>query len=255
MAGMMVMPPLLMRFGTALAPVQARRAGLWATLMLTLWAGLLATARLSPAAVERLPSRVGSSLVEAGLMAAIFAAAAGFAFAVANVLSNDLHRPLLAPNASASRKLVVARLLVIAVVGAAAAATLTVPVDAGRFVSLSLSLACAGLAPVVLATRFIPGLGPAAAVVAMLAGSATALALGLGYRHPAVPALDEAAAGVAGAAMGLAALVAVGLPERISRHLRRKKAQPPLAAPVEDSVPPPKATGKRLSRRRAAAET
>jgi cation/acetate symporter len=256
LAAMMVLPPLLMRYGAALTAPEARHAGAWAAVMLAAFAALLSTGQLSPSAIRAMPSKVGASVVEAGLLAALFAAAAGFAFAIANALSSDLHRPLVGAMVSASRKLIVARLIYMVVAAAAAFAALAVPVDTGRLAAASLWLSLAGLAPVVLVGRFVPAIGAAAAASAMVAGSGAALVLGLGYRHPALPAISEAHAGPAGALIGLAALVAVACVDWAIRRLRGKSAASFVPPPVDAPAPAETAEGrKRFSRQGAPAGT
>ncbi len=235
LAGAMVLPPVLMRFVAVVTPLQARRSGIWAAVLLAGFAALEAGGHFRAVGGGVFPSDVATSLVAAGLFAAMLAAATGFVFAIANTLSNDLHRRSGGIRMSASRKLIMARLFVVAIMAGAAMATnhaaaIGLPTDPARLIATTLVLALAGLAPVLIVGTIAPHVGAAAASSGMIAGCGAALALLVGLRHPDLPPVPDEAAGLAGAALGFAAMIVVGVSAWILRRSRRLFNPPPRRA-------------------------
>jgi cation/acetate symporter len=92
-----------------------------------------------------------SGLVAAGGLAAALSTADGLLLAIANALSHDVYYKMIDPKASAARRLIVARALLIIVALVAAAVAGTRPSGIIQMVAWAFSLAAAGLfAPLVL---------------------------------------------------------------------------------------------------------
>jgi cation/acetate symporter len=94
---------------------------------------------------------VVSGLVAAGGLAAALSTADGLLLAIANALSHDVYYKMIDPRASAGRRLLVARILLVGVAIIAAAVAGTRPSGIIQMVAWAFSLAAAGLfAPLVL---------------------------------------------------------------------------------------------------------
>jgi cation/acetate symporter len=92
-----------------------------------------------------------SGLVAAGGLAAALSTADGLLLAIANALSHDIYYKMVDPKANATRRLVVARVLLVAVALVAAATASTRPSGIIQMVAWAFSLAAAGLfAPLVM---------------------------------------------------------------------------------------------------------
>jgi cation/acetate symporter len=88
-----------------------------------------------------------SGLVAAGGLAAALSTADGLLLAIANALSHDIYYKMLDPKASTARRLVVARILLVAVAVVAAYVASTRPADILSMVAWAFSLAAAGIFP------------------------------------------------------------------------------------------------------------
>ncbi len=101
---------------------------------------------LSMPEVAGLPFVV-SGLVAAGGLAASLSTADGLLLAIANALSHDIYYKMIDPNAATSRRLVAARILLVAVAVLAAYTASTRPADILSMVAWAFSLAAAGNFP------------------------------------------------------------------------------------------------------------
>jgi cation/acetate symporter len=86
-----------------------------------------------------------SGLVAAGGLAAALSTADGLLLAIANALSHDVYYKMIDPKASTSRRLIVARILLVVVAIVAAAVAGTRPAGIIQMVAWAFSLAAAGL--------------------------------------------------------------------------------------------------------------
>lgn len=155
--GVAAMPQLILRTLATPSPAAARRSLGWAVAFTLLLAAASlawhdhgrwddAAFAVPPALAARLPA-VAEALVLAGALAASLATAGAVAFAMAGVLGHDLHHRLLDPRASTARRLIVARLALVAVVAGAALAALERPQDCLALAPAIVPLAAAGLLP------------------------------------------------------------------------------------------------------------
>jgi len=90
---------------------------------------------------------VVSGLVAAGGLAAALSTADGLLLAIANALSHDIYYKMLDPNAPTSRRLIVARILLVLVAVAGAYTASFRPADIVAMVAWAFSLAAGGLFP------------------------------------------------------------------------------------------------------------
>ena len=207
--GTVALPPLCQRFASAVSTQEARRAVRWAALLVALVAFVIPAVSFDRASLTG-SAAVGASLMAAAAIGAMLAAAVAFAFAMANTLSNDIHRAFLAPRAAASRQLILARLMVVAIVlGASRLATETA-IAAQTLVIWSLALAAASLAPVVLLSTILR-LGSVSVALGMAAGAAVAAMHLLDNPYDLIRGSPPAAAGLAGAVIGFIVMAASGL--------------------------------------------
>jgi cation/acetate symporter len=88
-----------------------------------------------------------AGLVAAGGLAAALSTADGLLLAIANALSHDIYYKMIDTHAPTSRRLIVARILLVGVAGAAAFVASTQPADILAMVSWAFSIAAAGLFP------------------------------------------------------------------------------------------------------------
>jgi Na+(H+)/acetate symporter ActP len=222
MLGTVALPPLCQRFASAVSTQEARRAVRWAALLVALITFVIPAVTFDRANLIG-SAAVGTSLTAAAAIGAMLAAAVAFAFAMANTLSNDIHRAFLAPRAAASRQLILARLMVAAIVlGASRLATET-GIAPATLVMWSLALAAAGLAPVVFLST-IMRLGSVSVALGMAAGVTVAAMHLLDSPYDPIRGSPPAAAGLAGAVIGCIVLVASGLAAPLLAASRRSSA-------------------------------
>ena len=198
-------------------------------------------------------------LVAAGGLAAALSTADGLLLTISNALSHDLYQRVLNPRASAIRRVMLSKMMVlVAAVAAASVASLRV---AGilPFVTAAFSLAASAFFPTLVLGIFWRRANRQGAAAGMLAG----LALSLWYMAINLPGprawfgiaapdaatrwfdIDPVAAGVFGVPAGALVLVLVSLASRpdgaaeaqVARRLREPD-RPPLPA---DTTPPPAA--------------
>jgi cation/acetate symporter len=118
---------------------------------------------------------VVAGLVAAGGLAAALSTADGLLIAVANTLSHDVYYKMADPAASTARRLVVGRVLVIAVAGGAAWLAATDPQDILSTVAWAFSLAAAGNFPALVLGIWWKRCTSQGAVAGMLAGFSVSL--------------------------------------------------------------------------------
>lgn len=129
---------------------------------------------------------VGSALLGAGLLAAALGAGAGLLLSIANTLSFDIHDRMIAPVATASRRLFVARVLLVIVGVAAAWASFARPSDFLSMVISTFSLAAAGLFPALVLSVWWQRANWQGVAAGMIAGVAVALYYMAGTRFDPV---------------------------------------------------------------------
>jgi Na+/proline symporter len=228
--GTVALPPLCQRFASAVSTQEARRAVRWAALLVAFVAFIIPAVSFDRASLTG-GAAVGASLMAAAAIGAMLAAAVAFAFATANTLSNDIHRAFLAPRAAASRQLILARMMVVAIVlGASRLATET-GIAAQTLVVWSLALVAAGLAPAVLLST-IMRLGGVSVALGMLAGVAVAGMHLLDSPYDPIRGSPSAAAGLAGAVIGFIVMAASGLAAPLLGASWRSRAATPTAAAI-----------------------
>jgi cation/acetate symporter len=111
-----------------------------------------------------------AGLVAAGGLAAALSTADGLLLAMANALSHDIYYKMIDPTASAARRLVVARVLLVAVAVLAAWLTITAPAGILDFVAWAFSLAAAGLFPALVLGVLWKRCNAPGAIAGMIAG-------------------------------------------------------------------------------------
>ncbi len=111
-----------------------------------------------------------AGLVAAGGLAAALSTADGLLLAMANALSHDIYYKMIDPTASAARRLVVARVLLVAVAVLAAWLTITAPAGILTFVAWAFSLAAAGLFPALVLGVLWKRCNAPGAIAGMIAG-------------------------------------------------------------------------------------
>jgi cation/acetate symporter len=111
-----------------------------------------------------------AGLVAAGGLAAALSTADGLLLAIANALSHDVYYRMIDPSASTARRLVVARVLLIGVAVAGAAAATTRPGGILALVAWAFSLAAAGLFPALIMGVWWKRTTSTGAILGMLAG-------------------------------------------------------------------------------------
>jgi cation/acetate symporter len=130
---------------------------------------------------------VVSGLVAAGGLAAALSTADGLLLAIANALSHDIYYKMIDPKATTFRRLVVARVLLVAVALIAAAVAGTRPAGIIQMVAWAFSLAAAGLfAPLVLGIWW-KRTTPVGAILGMMAGFGVCLFYLIGTRYFDMP--------------------------------------------------------------------
>lgn len=118
---------------------------------------------------------VVSGLVAAGGLAAALSTADGLLLAIANALSHDVYARMINKNAPVARKLVIARVILIAVALVAAWVASGRPADIVAMVAWAFSLAAAGLFPALVMGIWSKKTTAAAAVAGIWAGFLTTL--------------------------------------------------------------------------------
>jgi len=111
-----------------------------------------------------------AGLVAAGGLAAALSTADGLLLAIANALSHDIYYRMIDPKASTARRLVVARVLLIAVALLSAVVAQTKPGGILALVAWAFSLAAAGLFPALVLGVWWKRTNAAGAVAGMIAG-------------------------------------------------------------------------------------
>jgi cation/acetate symporter len=111
-----------------------------------------------------------SGLVAAGGLAAALSTADGLLLAIANALSHDIYYKMIDQNAPTSRRLIVSRVLLVAVAVLAAYVASTKPSDILSMVSWAFSLAAGGLFPALVLGVWWKRANSAGAVAGMIAG-------------------------------------------------------------------------------------
>jgi cation/acetate symporter len=128
-----------------------------------------------------------SGLVAAGGLAAALSTADGLLLAIANALSHDIYYKMIDPKASTTRRLTVARVLLVVVAIIAAAVAGTRPAGIIQMVAWAFSLAAAGLfAPLVLGIWW-KRTTSAGAIIGMMAGFAVCLYYLIATRYFEMP--------------------------------------------------------------------
>ena len=207
--GGFALPPLGQRFASAVSAEEARRAAHWAALFVAVLAFVLPAPSFDRATMFG-TSAVGASLLAAAVVAAMLAAAIAFVFAMANTLSNDLHRAFLAPREAASRQLIMARLLVTIAIAAVARLSAEAAIAPPVLVMWTITLAAAGLAPILI-LRTIMRVGGTAAAIGMAAGTVVPLLNLLGSPYDPMQGSASAAVALGGVTIGLMATAAAAL--------------------------------------------
>jgi cation/acetate symporter len=111
-----------------------------------------------------------AGLVAAGGLAAALSTADGLLLAIANALSHDIYYKMVDPKASTTRRLTVARLLLLGVAVAAAATAATRPADILAMVGWAFSLAMAGNFPALVMGIWWKRATTAGAIAGIIAG-------------------------------------------------------------------------------------
>ena len=127
-----------------------------------------------------------AGLVAAGGLAAALSTADGLLLAIANALSHDIYYKMVDTKAPTSRRLVVARILLVVVAVVAAYVASTKPADILAMVSWAFSLAAAGLFPALVLGVWWKRANKWGAVTGMIAGFGVCLYYLVGTRYYAV---------------------------------------------------------------------
>ncbi|MCL6644654.1 MAG: hypothetical protein K6U88_06705 [Dehalococcoidia bacterium] len=128
-----------------------------------------------------------SGLVAAGGLAAALSTAYGLLLAIANALSHDIYYKMIDPNASTTRRLVVARILLIIVALLGAYTAITLPQGILIFVSWAFSVAASGFFPALVLGVFWKRCTAAGAIAGMIAGFAICVYYMFGTEYYGVP--------------------------------------------------------------------
>jgi cation/acetate symporter len=139
-----------------------------------------------------------AGLVAAGGLAAALSTADGLLLAIANALSHDIYYKMVDTRAPTSRRLIVARVLLVLVAIAAAYVASTKPADILAMVSWAFSLAAAGLFPALVLGVWWKRANRWGAVAGMIAGFGICLYYLVGTRYYA-PSFYETWSGLSGA--------------------------------------------------------
>ncbi len=164
---------------------------------------------------------VVTALISVGVLAAALAAANAMALAIAEALGHDLYARIIDLKASAGRRLIVTRLVLVATVLAAVWLGARHESDVFPLAAATLSLSAGGLFPALfLAVWWRRANGPGA-IAGMIAGFAVTAAIVIGARYPGVlPAdardggLSALSAAIFGLPIGFLVAIAVSLATR-----------------------------------------
>jgi len=127
-----------------------------------------------------------AGLVAAGGLAASLSTADGLLLAIANALSHDIYYKMIDRNAPTARRLIVARILLVAVAALAAYTASTKPADILSMVAWAFSLAAAGIFPALVLGIWWKRANTTGAVVGMILGFGLCLYYLVGTRYFAV---------------------------------------------------------------------
>lgn len=127
-----------------------------------------------------------AGLVAAGGLAASLSTADGLLLAIANALSHDVYYKMLDRNAPTTRRLIVARILLVTVAIAAAYTASTKPADILSMVAWAFSLAAAGIFPALVLGIWWKRANTAGAIVGMVLGFGMCIYYLVGTRYFAV---------------------------------------------------------------------
>jgi cation/acetate symporter len=195
---------------------------------------------------------VVSAMVAAGALAAALSTADGLLLTIGNALSHDTYYKMIDPNASASRRVTLSKVLLLAVALAAASVAAQRPANILFLVSAAFSFAASAFFPALVLGVFWKRANKWGAVAGMTAG----LALTCYYMSVTQPWLRSAlgiaspvdlwwgiqpiSAGVFGVPLGFATIVVVSLltpaPPMAQRYMAEQVRYPSLVAPPN---PPP----------------
>ncbi|WP_338845138.1 VC_2705 family sodium/solute symporter [Massilia sp. W12] len=159
---------------------------------------------LAAADIAHMP-HLFAGLLAAGALAAALSTADGLLLTIGNTLTHDIYHKTLAPEASAQRRVVLSKLVLLALAFLAAYVASQKPADIVSLVSAAFSLAASCLLPVLAAAVFFPRVGRRAVLGGMAAGAGVCIwyllrchpALG-GHAGNAIWQLQAHAAGVFG---------------------------------------------------------
>lgn len=127
-----------------------------------------------------------AGLVAAGGLAAALSTADGLLLAIANALSHDVYYKMIDRNAPTTRRLIVARVLLVLVAIAAAYTASTKPADILSMVAWAFSLAAAGIFPALVLGIWWKRANTAGCIAGMILGFGTCLYYLVGTRYFAV---------------------------------------------------------------------
>jgi len=127
-----------------------------------------------------------AGLVAAGGLAAALSTADGLLLAIANALSHDIYYKMLDRNAPTTRRLIVARILLVTVAVAAAYTASTKPADILSMVAWAFSLAAAGIFPALVLGIWWKRANTAGCIVGMILGFGICVYYLVGTRYFAV---------------------------------------------------------------------
>jgi cation/acetate symporter len=173
---------------------------------------------LAAPAIFDLPA-VASALIATGALAATLAAAKAMAFALASALGHDLYGSAREIHPSAGRQLIITRVLLIAIVLAAAWLAADAPGDAFALAPAAISLSAGALFPALILAVWWKRATSSGAVAGILTGLAVTGGLILDCRYPGfLPfgRLDfsELTAAIVGMPLGFLAAIGVSLASR-----------------------------------------
>ncbi len=164
---------------------------------------------------------VVTALISVGALAAALAAANAIALAIAEALGHDLYAQLIDPKASAGRRLIVTRLLLVATVLVATWLGARRSADIFPLAAATLSLSAGGLFPALFLAVWWRRANAPGAIAGMIAGFAATAAIVLGARYPGLLPVDAQGGGLSpliaaiiGLPIGFLVAIAVSLATR-----------------------------------------